>query len=116
MLEIREFLFHAQLSDAEIEAWIAAGWLKPQRSNQGAAFSEIDLARVQLIRDLQQDFGVNDDGVAIILDLIDQLHGLRRSLRDLCQAVGSQPTDLQRRILAEIENRRSGSPKGLESG
>jgi chaperone modulatory protein CbpM len=115
MLETREFLLHAQLTSDVVETWIEAGWLRPQRSDQGTAFSEIDLARAQLIRDLKDDFGVNDDGVAIILDLIDQLHGLRRTLRDLCEAVGSQPTDLQRRILTEIESRRSGSPTGRES-
>jgi chaperone modulatory protein CbpM len=116
MLEIREFLFHAQLSGDDVDHWIEAGWLKPRRTGQGAAFSEIDLARAQLIRDLRRDFGVNDDGVAIILDLIDQLHGLRRSLRDLCQAVGSQPSDLQQRILAEIENLRPAAPKRPHSG
>jgi chaperone modulatory protein CbpM len=42
---------------------------------------------VQLIKDLKVDFGVNDEGIAIILHLIDQLHGLRCLLRDI-QAVG----------------------------
>jgi chaperone modulatory protein CbpM len=116
MLETREFLFHAQLTGDIVEAWVEAGWLRPRRLGHGAAFSEIDLARAQLIRDLQRDFGVNDEGIAIILDLVDQLHGLRQTLRDLCEAVGSQPNDLQRRILAEIESRRSVSLKESESG
>lgn len=116
MLETRDFLFHAQVTSEVVETWIEAGWLRPQRSDQGAAFSEIDLARAQLIRDLQHDFGVNDEGVGIILDLVDQLHGLRRTLRDLCGAVGSQPNDLQQRILAEIESRRALALKGLEPG
>lgn len=114
MLEIREFLFHAQITSEAVEAWVEAGWLRPQRSEQGSAFSEIDLARAQLIRDLQHDFGVNEEGVGIILDLVDQLHGLRRTLRGLCEAVGSQPNELQQRILAEIESRRSTSPRKME--
>jgi chaperone modulatory protein CbpM len=56
-------------------------------NRQQKSTSEIDLARVQLIKDLKVDFGVNDEGVAIILHLIDQLHGLRCLLRDI-QAVG----------------------------
>jgi chaperone modulatory protein CbpM len=116
MLETREFLFHAQITTEVVETWVEAGWLKPQRSEQGPAFSEIDLARAQLIRDLQHDLGVNDEGIAIILDLVDQLHGLRRTLREMCEAVGSQPNDLQQRILAEIESRRSSPPKELEPG
>ncbi len=35
---------------------------------------EEDLARIRLIRELREDFGVNDEGVSIILPLIDQLN------------------------------------------
>jgi chaperone modulatory protein CbpM len=47
-------------------------------------FSDADLARVRLIRDLQVDFGLNAEGIAIVLHLLDQLHGLRSPLRDIC--------------------------------
>jgi chaperone modulatory protein CbpM len=39
------------------------------------------VARAQLIQDLREEMGVNDEGVALILQLIDQIHGLRRALR-----------------------------------
>ncbi len=51
------------------------------------AFSEADLARAELIRDLMQDLGVNDEGVGVILNLLDQMHGLRRALADTLQSV-----------------------------
>jgi hypothetical protein len=38
------------------------------------------VARAQLIRDLKDDLGVNDEGVGVILNLVDQVHGLRRVL------------------------------------
>jgi len=37
-----------------------------------AAFSDADLARANLIRELQQDLGVNNEGVGVILHLLDQ--------------------------------------------
>ena len=43
----------------------------------------VDLARAQLIRDLREDLGVNDEGISVVLHLVDQMHGLRRSMRDL---------------------------------
>jgi chaperone modulatory protein CbpM len=43
------------------------------------------MARAQLIHDLRHDFGVNDEAVPLILDLIDQVHGLRRLLRDVME-------------------------------
>jgi chaperone modulatory protein CbpM len=46
-------------------------------------FSDIDVARARLIQDLKSDFGVNDEGVDVVLHLMDQLHGLRRALAQL---------------------------------
>jgi chaperone modulatory protein CbpM len=87
--EFREFLRHAHLDAAVVQTWVASGWLAPRPPGDDAGFSEVDLARAQLICDLQR-MGVNDDGIPIILDLIDQLHGVRRSLRDVIAAFNAQ--------------------------
>ena len=34
-----------------------------------------------------QDLGVNDEGVSVILNLLDQMYGLRRALADTLQSV-----------------------------
>jgi hypothetical protein len=60
----------------------------------------------QLIRDLGK-LGVNDDGVLVILDLVDQLHGLRRMLRDLLSTIDAQPEAARRQILSSIGDARS---------
>ncbi len=101
-MEIREFLVHAHLDDEALEQFIAAGWLTPRRQAGARRFSEIDLVRARLIRDLRLDLGVNDDGISIILDLIDQMHGLRRTLRCVLSAVGAQPQGTRARIIAEV--------------
>jgi chaperone modulatory protein CbpM len=66
-----------------VETWIAAGWLVPPQTAPEPMFSDVDLARAQLIRDLREDLGVNDEGVAVILHLLDQMHGLRGSMQGL---------------------------------
>jgi chaperone modulatory protein CbpM len=43
----------------------------------------MDVARAHLIQDLKADLGVNDEGVDVILHLVDQLHGLRRAMAQL---------------------------------
>jgi chaperone modulatory protein CbpM len=83
MIKIEEFLIRTRLERRSLEAWVAAGWVVPPQTDPELMFSDVDLARVQLIRDLREDFGVNDEGVSVILHLIDQLHGLRRSMREL---------------------------------
>ena len=85
MISIQEFLLRARLEHHSLEMFIAAGWIIPPQIEPELMFSDVDLARAQLIRDLREDLGVNDEGVSVILHLIDQMHGLRRSMRDLLE-------------------------------
>ena len=75
-----EFLSRAGLEVQTLDIWLEHHWLIPDQTSAGMNFSEMDVARAHLIRDLKADFGVNDEGVDVILHLVDQLHGLRRAL------------------------------------
>jgi chaperone modulatory protein CbpM len=44
---------------------------------------EVDLARARLICGLRRDIGVKDEGVGVILNLVDPVHGLRSMLQAL---------------------------------
>jgi chaperone modulatory protein CbpM len=79
-----------------LNQWIEAGWLTPHQELSGKRFSDVDLARAYFIRDLQ-DLGVNDDGIPIILDLIDQLHGLRHLVHELLLALKAQRQEQERK-------------------
>jgi chaperone modulatory protein CbpM len=91
-----EFLLAAQLESQALEAWIEAGWLVPRNKERAGPFSEIDVARAQLIRDLDK-LGVNEEGIPIILDLLDQLHGLRCTLRGVLSTAAAQTHAQKRR-------------------
>jgi len=76
----REFLYRAHLDQETLKVWIAEEWLAPQGGAEETAFSDADLARANLIRELQEDLGVNKEGVGVILHLLDQMHSLRKAL------------------------------------
>jgi chaperone modulatory protein CbpM len=76
----QEFLTRAGLRTQTLELWLEQRWLIPDQTPAGTSFSDMDVARARLIQDLKTDFGVNDEGVDVILHLLDQLHGLRRAL------------------------------------
>ena len=87
MISMQELLLRTRVEHQSLKAWIAAGWLIPPQTEPELAFSDVDLARAQLIRDLHDDLGVNDEGISVILHLIDQMHGLRRSMETLLNEV-----------------------------
>ncbi len=82
-----DFLFRAELDQETLDLWVEEEWLVPAGPATDPAFSEADLARAQLIRDLMHDLGVNQEGVGVILSLLDQVHGLRRAMTGLRQAL-----------------------------
>ena len=62
-----------------IMEWIEKEWIIPVHTETltNPELDSEDLARVQLIQNLRDEMGVNDEGVSIVLHLLDQLHYLR---------------------------------------
>lgn len=79
----QEFLKSSGLQGRTLQLWIEQEWLVPEETPEGASFSEIDIARAHFIRELKADIGANDEGIGVILHLVDQLHGMRRALEEL---------------------------------
>jgi len=90
MISKQEFLIRAHLERETLEMWIREEWLIPGQSAGELTFSDADIARAQLIRDLKTDLGVNDEGVGVILSLVDQVHGLRGVLTEVLRSVRSR--------------------------
>jgi chaperone modulatory protein CbpM len=86
-----EFLSRSGIEHETLGVWIAQEWLIPSGSSAEPSFSDIDIARARLIRELLVDFGVNIEGVGVILNLVDQLYGVRRTLMELRQAIRTTP-------------------------
>jgi len=79
----QEFLISCDLSAPILEMYLEQQWVIPEQTSTGVTFCEMDVARVQLIQDLRVNIGANDEGIDIILHLIDQVHGLRYALAQL---------------------------------
>jgi chaperone modulatory protein CbpM len=92
MITEREFLERARLDRATLSIWIEEEWIVPGRTAQELAFTELDLARAGLIRDLRENMGVNDEGLGLVLHLLDQVHGLRRALADALNSARARET------------------------
>lgn len=92
-LSKQEFLAMSGLQVQTLEFWLEQQWIIPEETPAGLDFSDQDIARARLIQDLKGDFGVNDEGIDVVLHLVDQLHSLRHLLRRLHAGIGGDPTE-----------------------
>ena len=89
MFTREEFCLKLAIEQSTLEWWLEEGWILPREEGPGYLLSDVDLARARLIRDLRDSMGVNEEGISVILNLVDQLHGLRSLLQALLQRSGS---------------------------
>lgn len=77
-----------QLQQEELIDMVDAGLLEPRGEQPSAwRFSGIDLQRARVVQRLIQDLGVNLEGAALILDLLDERAELRSRIRLLSTLV-----------------------------
>ena len=81
----------APIDRPTVEGYIAREWLRPIWGETGWYFEEIDIARIELVYHLTQEINVNEDGMDIVLSLLDQLYGMRAQMQSLAHAITLQP-------------------------
>ncbi len=89
-----------------LQTWVERGWLSPAQTDTGHAFSDLDIARCALIRQMRDDLEFDDETVPVLLALLDQVYGLRRELRAVLRAVEAQPDDISSQILEVLKSGR----------
>ncbi|PZP28863.1 MAG: MerR family transcriptional regulator [Roseateles depolymerans] len=77
-----EFCRASRTAVEEVQVWVVEGVLKPQGTGPDDwRFAAGALRRARLARTLVQELDVNVPGVALALDLMDQIETLKASLR-----------------------------------
>ncbi|MFZ1108019.1 MAG: hypothetical protein WAN43_06710 [Rhodomicrobium sp.] len=103
MITETEVVAHFAKLDAHVlEHWVAAGWLKPHRGDEGFLFDETDIARTHLLYDLRYEMELRDEELTMVLSLVDQLNSLRAMLKAMTSAVHSQPDEIRQAILMKV--------------
>ena len=97
------------LTVARLRAFVAADCVAPVEQEGRLAFAEADLARLQLLEELVEDFDLDEDAAAVVVSLVDQIHGLRRELRRLGEAVAAEHPEVRARDSGIASSRASGS-------
>ena len=87
------------IEETEVRSWIAEAWVHPEGGGAEFRFTETDVARVRLIRELRHDLAVEEETLPVVLSLLDQLYATRRRLRALSEAVAAEPAETRDRLL-----------------
>ena len=85
MIDLDDFVQRTGIARKVLTTWIEREWLVDEHSGT-LQLSEMDAARARLIHQLEGDFGINGEGIEIVLHLLDQIHGLRRALETMQRA------------------------------
>ena len=103
---LQQVLVEAKLSDGELTAWIEQRWVLPMQEEGVYIFDDADVARVHLICELRRDLQVNEDAIPVVLSLLDQIYGLRRTLSELNDAINDLPEDARAQIADHLSGKR----------
>ena len=90
------------LTVARLRSFVTAECVAPAEREGRLAFAEVDLARVRLLAELVADFDLDADAAGMVVSLVDQIHGLRRALRELGEAVAAEEAGVRARIRGRL--------------
>ena len=93
----------ARIDRQTLEEYITREWLRPVSHSSGWYFEDIDIARLELVCHLTQDINVNDEGMDVVLSLLDQLYSARSHVKKLHSAIAQQPAEVQMSIMMVIK-------------
>lgn len=87
MKSLDETLEEIDLSASEMSDWIDYNWVLPEIKNAVLYFSDADIARARMLKELIHDIGANDASIPVILRAMDQVYDLRKVLSSLTDAI-----------------------------
>ncbi len=90
------------LTITRLRTFVAADCVAPGERDGRLEFGEPDLARLQLLTELAADFDLDEEAGALVLSLIDQIHGLRRQVRKLAEALAEEPEEVRARLRSRL--------------
>jgi chaperone modulatory protein CbpM len=92
----------AWLTRQRLDIFVSAALIEPVQAEEGRMYRPIDLARLELLCDLAEQFDLTEDALGIVISLIDALHAARRNLHRVAEALEAEPLDVRQRVGARL--------------
>ncbi len=88
----------ARLTRKQLTTFVEAEIIIPLQSPSGPVFRHMDIARIELLCELCEQFDLHGDALGMVISLVDQLHGVRAELRAVLKAIEAEQADVRDRI------------------
>jgi chaperone modulatory protein CbpM len=97
---------HRRLTVVHVERWVQRGLLRPAGEEDAWTFEDVDVARARLLAELSGDLGFDEESLETVVDLLDQVHTLRRQLHQIGRAIGCQSVETREAIAIALKDMR----------
>lgn len=91
-----------RLDRARLLRFVRTEVIRPANAGGRVVYRRVDIARLELLCDLCEDFELNDDALGIVMGLVDQLHGTRSDLVALMKALGEETEEVRVRVTGRL--------------
>lgn len=91
-----------RLDRPRLVRFLRAEVIRPADAEGRQVYRQVDVARIELLCDLCDDFDLGDEALAMVIGLIDQLHGTRGDLAALMRALGDEPDEVRGRVMQRL--------------
>ena len=91
------------LTRQRLDIFINAKLIAPLQGETGRSYRPVDLARLELLCDLAEQFDLGEDALAVVMSLIDALHAARLNLHQVAEALEAEAPDVRRRVGARLQ-------------
>ena len=88
----------SRLSVDRLTCWVDEGLIRAA-DNGEKRFDATDVARLELLCDLVDDFDLTNEALGVVCTLLDQVHTLRNQLFSLGKAVDAQPSEVREALI-----------------
>lgn len=90
------------LDEARLRHFVGAQIIQPVQQDGQDMLRESDIARLRLCCDLGDTFDLRGDALGLVMDLVDEMHGLRGEMRAVMAALEGESEELRSRLRSRI--------------
>ena len=88
------------LTRSRLHRLVETECVMPQEDDGAPVFTEAELARIELCCELSDDLDLDEEALPVVMNLLDQVHSLRRQMRLMMRAIEGEPEEVRARLRA----------------